>query len=95
MDNTRELLTVAKKLDLNVVGVAFHVGSGASDSTAFLKAVQDARAVFDHAADLGFDFHTLDVGGGFSSETFEEMATVLAAALDKYMPPHIRIIAEP
>ena len=95
MENTLELLNLAKKLDLNVAGVAFHVGSGASDPAAFLKAVQDARAVFDQAADLGFHLHTLDVGGGFCSETFDEMAAVLARALDEYFPPQIRVIAEP
>lgn len=95
MDNTLELLTLAKELDLNVAGVAFHVGSGASDPSAFLKAVSDARIVFDQASALGFDLHTLDVGGGFVSETFEDMAAVLRTALDEHFPPHIRIIAEP
>ncbi|GAB7359463.1 hypothetical protein MBLNU230_g6110t1 [Neophaeotheca triangularis] len=95
MDNTVELLTLAKELDLNVAGVAFHVGSGASDPSAFLKAVSDARLVFDQAAALGFHPHTLDVGGGFVSETFEDMAAVLRTALDEHFPPHIRIIAEP
>jgi len=95
MENTQELLALAKKLDLNVAGVAFHVGSGASDPSAFLKAVSDARTVFDQAAELGFTLHTLDVGGGFVSETFEEMAAVLSSALDEHFPPHIRIIAEP
>lgn len=95
LDSTMDLLTLAKQLDLNVVGVAFHVGSGASDPKAFIKAVQDARFVFDQAADLGFAMHTLDVGGGFVGETFDAMAAVLRDALDLYFPPHIRIIAEP
>jgi ornithine decarboxylase len=95
LDNTRELLELAKKLDLNVVGVAFHVGSGASDPQAFLKAVQDARFVFDQAADIGFTMHTLDVGGGFCSENFEPTAEVLSAALDAYIPQHVRVIGEP
>ncbi|KAF2481019.1 pyridoxal-dependent decarboxylase [Neohortaea acidophila] len=95
MENTKQLLTLAKTLGLNVAGVAFHVGSGASDPEAFLRAVRDARAVFDQAAELGFNLHTLDVGGGFCSETFEDMAAVLGRALDDYFPPHIRIIAEP
>lgn len=96
IDTTGELLELAKKLDLNVVGVAFHVGSGASDPKAFIKAVQDARFVFDQAAALGFTMHTLDVGGGFTGdESFEPMAAVLSASLDEYFPPHIRIIGEP
>nr|POE51511.1 ornithine decarboxylase [Quercus suber] len=95
MDATQELLELAKDLELNVAGVAFHVGSGASDPEAFLKAVHDARDVFDRAADLGFKLHTLDCGGGFVPETFDEMAPVLAQAVDMYFPPSVRIIAEP
>ncbi|KAK3060614.1 Ornithine decarboxylase, partial [Teratosphaeriaceae sp. CCFEE 6253] len=35
MDNSLELLELAKMLDLKIAGVAFHVGSGATDSAAF------------------------------------------------------------
>lgn len=96
LDTTVDLLELAKKLELNVVGVAFHVGSGASDPKAFVKAVQDARFVFDEAATLGFNMHTLDVGGGFTGdETFETMSAVLSASLDLYFPPNVRVIGEP
>ncbi|KAF2769294.1 hypothetical protein EJ03DRAFT_272479 [Teratosphaeria nubilosa] len=95
MEATKELLDVAKKLGLNIAGVAFHVGSGASDPSAFRKAVSDARLVFDQAEALGFKPHTLDCGGGFVSETFDEMAAVLSESLDMHFPPHYRIIAEP
>lgn len=95
MDTAPELLVLAKQLDLNIAGVAFHVGSGASDPSAFLKAVTDARSIFDQAIALGFNPHTLDVGGGFVSETFTEMAAVLSAAVDEHFPPSIRVIAEP
>ncbi|WPH03627.1 Hypothetical protein R9X50_00651000 [Acrodontium crateriforme] len=95
MENTQELLTLAKKLDLNVAGVAFHVGSGASDPSAFRKAVSDARIVFDQAAALGYQLHTLDVGGGFMSDTFDVMAPVLGQAVDDNFPSSVRIIAEP
>lgn len=95
LDSTEDLLILAKKLDLNVVGVAFHVGSGASDPQAFTKAVRDARSVFDQATSIGYEMHTLDVGGGFCGESFEQMASVLSAALDFYFPPSVRIIAEP
>jgi ornithine decarboxylase len=95
MDTTDALLALAKELGLNVVGVSFHVGSGASDASAFWNAVQDARIVFDRAHEYGFNLQTLDVGGGFSSDTFEEMAAVLRQALDEFMPAHINIIGEP
>lgn len=98
MEMTEGLLQTARDLGLNVVGVSFHVGSGASDPRAFLKAVQDANTVFQQGADYGFEMKTLDVGGGFcSDDTFEEMAGVLRAALDEYFPVHsgINLIAEP
>ncbi|KAI1099610.1 pyridoxal-dependent decarboxylase [Jackrogersella minutella] len=95
LDSTDDLLALAKDLGLNVVGVSFHVGSGASDPLAFLKAVRDAETVFKQAYAHGFDLATLDVGGGFSGDTFEDMAMVLREALDEYFPPHVNIIAEP
>lgn len=95
LDATDDLLRLAKELGLNVVGVSFHVGSGASDPLAFLKAVQDADVVFKQGYAHGFEMKTLDVGGGFSGDTFEAMAHVLREALDEYFPPQINIIAEP
>lgn len=95
LDIARNLLELARELDLNVVGVSFHVGSGAEDPKAFVKAVQDARWVFDQASDVGFDMKVLDVGGGFSSDTFDVFADTLGTALDEYFPSHIRVIAEP
>ncbi|KAL2021470.1 hypothetical protein VTK56DRAFT_7103 [Thermocarpiscus australiensis] len=98
LDSTESLLALARELGLNVVGVSFHVGSGASDPGAFLKAVQDAYVVFEQAASYGFRLKTLDVGGGFCSDSsFEKMASVLRAALDLYFPAHagINLIAEP
>ncbi|KAH0542227.1 Ornithine decarboxylase [Glutinoglossum americanum] len=95
LDCTRSLLELAKQLGLNVVGVSFHVGSGASDPNAFLKAVRDSRAVFDQASEVGFSMAILDVGGGFCSDLFEPMACVLSQALDDYFPPNIRVIGEP
>ncbi|KAK1756924.1 ornithine decarboxylase [Echria macrotheca] len=97
LDSTDGLLALARELGLNVVGVSFHVGSGASDPQAFHKAVRDAHWVFQQAATHGFHLKTLDVGGGFCSDSFEEMAGVLRNALDDYFPAHsgINLIAEP
>lgn len=95
MDLARPLLELAYKLDLKVVGVSFHVGSGAEDAQAFTKAVQDARMVFDHAEEIGHELHTLDVGGGFCQDSFEKFAGILGEAVDTYFPPNIRVIAEP
>ncbi|KAG8720042.1 hypothetical protein FRC08_001335 [Ceratobasidium sp. 394] len=91
------LLTKAKELGLNVIGVSFHVGSGCFDSNAFADAVMRARAVFDMGADAGYCFSLLDVGGGFEDGNFEATAQVLRDALVRYFPDRIgiRVIAEP
>lgn len=95
LDTARPLLDLAKQLELKVVGVSFHVGSGAEDPVAFLKAAQDARWVFDQAAEVGYELHTLDVGGGFCDDTFEKFAAILSKAVDDLFPANIRVIAEP
>ena len=95
LEDARYLLRLAQELDLNVVGVSFHVGSGASDPSSFRKSVQDAREVFDEADKLGFNLKLLDVGGGFVDESFEIFAAALSQALEDYFPNNVRIIGEP
>ncbi|XP_028412232.1 ornithine decarboxylase-like [Dendronephthya gigantea] len=102
LSQCKNLLEVAKELDLNVVGVSFHVGSGCFDATAFKTAVESARLVFDWAAEIGFDFSLLDVGGGFPGSAskdicFEQVCSVLNKTLDECFPVSsgVRIIAEP
>ncbi|KAI9749006.1 MAG: U3 small nucleolar RNA-associated protein [Chaenotheca gracillima] len=95
LNTTHGLLKLARSLDLNVLGVSFHVGSGATDPKAFEDAVRDARFVFDQASEIGFNMKTLDVGGGFIGDTFESMAGQLSQALDHFFPPHVQIIGEP
>jgi len=96
------LLRVAKELDIDVVGVSFHVGSGCYDAMAYSAAVASARAVFGLAKNEGFHFNLLDIGGGFPGQKnvklpFEEICSVLRPALDMYFPENmnVRIIAEP
>ena len=95
LETANDLLCLARELSLNVVGVSFHIGSGAADPSAFAKAVTDAKWVFDQAAFHGFDLKLLDVGGGFTDETFEVFANELNNALEEHFPPHVRVIAEP
>uniref|UniRef100_A0A8D0HIQ8 ornithine decarboxylase n=1 Tax=Sphenodon punctatus TaxID=8508 RepID=A0A8D0HIQ8_SPHPU len=102
LKTSRLLLERAKELNINVVGVSFHVGSGCTDPETFVQAISDARCVFDMGAELGFNMYLLDIGGGFPGSEdvklkFEEMTNVINPALDKYFPSDsgVRIIAEP
>ena len=58
------LLVAAKQRGLRVVGVSFHVGSGATDPMAYRRAIGSARLVFEMATELGFSMRLLDIGGG-------------------------------
>lgn len=97
MSTVPNLLKLAQELELNIVGVSFHVGSGASDNDSLIKAVQDARDVFNQGRSMGFNMRTLDVGGGFSYESFGQSSKALSFALDEYFPVEYgcNIIAEP
>ncbi|XP_075057540.1 ornithine decarboxylase [Mixophyes fleayi] len=102
LKTSRVLLERAKELNVDIIGVSFHVGSGCTDPQTFVQAVLDARCVFDMGAELGFNMHLLDIGGGFPGSEdvklkFEEVTSVINPALDKYFPVDsgVKIIAEP
>ncbi|RXW22187.1 hypothetical protein EST38_g3661 [Candolleomyces aberdarensis] len=92
------LLAKAKELNLDVVGVSFHVGSGCYDPSVYTDAIMRARKVFDMAKEVGYDFTLLDVGGGFEDALFEKAAMYLNEAIGSYFADRkekIKIIAEP
>ena len=95
------ILPLAKKLGLPVVGVAFHVGSGAKDFDSIYKAIRDSRVVFNRGLEMGFDMNLLDIGGGFEFETFVESSKMVNVSMDEFFPQEfvdehkIRFIAEP
>ncbi|KAJ5795019.1 hypothetical protein N7457_001618 [Penicillium paradoxum] len=95
LDTTEQLLSRAWELDLNVIGVSFHVGTGAADPGSFCKAIKDARLAFSQAERLGFHPKILDIGGGFQDKSFETMAPILRDALRSEFPAGITTIAEP
>lgn len=97
-----DLLPMAKELNLNVKGVAFHVGSGAKDLTSIFKAIRDSKKIFDIAINqFEFDMSILDIGGGFEHESFNESSKMVTQSLNQFFPGdfikqhQIKLIAEP
>lgn len=82
---------------MNMAGVSFHVGSGASTPSAFTRAVAAARACIDEARALGLNPSIVDIGGGFVSNTFDVVGATVREALAAYFPPSVgcAFIAEP
>jgi ornithine decarboxylase len=94
-----ELLKLALDLNLNVIGVSFHVGSGQQDPSAFADAIHRAARVFDMARELGITMNLLDIGGGFPGVddeiAFPTIAAHMRPKIDELFPEHVRVIAEP
>ncbi len=60
-----KLLKLGKNMDLNVIGVSFHVGSGCMDARQYYTAIEFCKKVFDIAKKIGYCFNMIDIGGGF------------------------------
>jgi len=99
--NVPVLLETAAALEMNVIGVSFHVGSGCYHAQSFGDAVELASKVFEVAQSYGYNFTLLDIGGGFpgrnaSGIKFAAIAEVVCTALEQFFPSRdIRVIAEP
>lgn len=96
------LITKCKELNLNLVGVSFHVGTGSYDTTTFAKAISDSAEIFTLASKYGFDLTLLDIGGGFpgndsAEPSFEEFADIINISIEKFFKnkKNLKIIAEP
>jgi len=110
MRDARDVLSRAKELGVNVVGVSFHVGSGNNDVTAYHQALRDARDLFDFGATLGFDMRVVDLGGGWAGSDpkvdhatgkaeflcFEDLTALLRPVLFELFPAdEYELLAEP
>lgn len=103
LDQVDSILSVAKELNLNVVGVSFHVGSGCMSTSSFTAAIRNAKRVFKQAEEkFGFRMSILDLGGGWPGTdddgiTFVEIANAIRPVLDELFPPAdaVELIAEP
>ncbi|RKO98090.1 ornithine decarboxylase [Caulochytrium protostelioides] len=95
-----KLLARAVALGLEIIGVSFHVGSGCSDPTAFVHALNNAARVFEMAPSYGFHMTLLDIGGGFpghldNKQQFDAITELVGPQVDALFGPEIRVISEP
>lgn len=99
VEEAPSLIKTARSMNLDVIGISFHVGSGCSDFPIYYKAISIARDLFDYAKQLGYEFNLLDIGGGFPGShgtSIDEVALIINTALDKFFADKsVRIISEP
>lgn len=102
LENVKEILEMGKTLDLNIIGVSFHVGSGCEDAHVYWTALADCKKVFNIALSLDITMNLIDIGGGFpgtlqSKVSFESMAEAINKGIDEIFAggDGIKFIAEP
>lgn len=101
-EDVYRLLSAAKDLGLDVVGVSFHVGSGAQNPSSFKEAIHLAHEAMECGHAMGFKMQLLDIGGGFHGGQIDGrglggVPEAVNAALATHFPVStgITIIAEP
>lgn len=94
-----KLLKIARNLNMNVMGISFHVGSGCRDYPTYHKAIGLCKKLFDEAEELGFQMTLLDIGGGFpgdNDKTIDGVAAIVNQSLEIFFPDkNVRVISEP
>jgi ornithine decarboxylase len=90
------LIERAKQLGLGIIGVSFHVGSGARSARAYADAIYTAARAIDVLKEYGYTPEMVDIGGGFSSSMdIEDAAECINDALKETGLDQYEVIAEP
>ena len=97
------ILKMANRLNINIIGISFHIGSNCKGNGFYMKAIKNARYVFDKAIeDYGMEMSFLDIGGGFpgineGNISMDFFANEINFAINTYFGDlkNINIIAEP
>lgn len=94
-----ELIRMCKELNMNLIGISFHVGSGTLDFGVYEGALKAVRELFNFASEIGFKLDFVDIGGGIMGndiKLLDKYAMSINAGIDKYFSDtSITIISEP
>jgi ornithine decarboxylase len=85
--DAKRLLALAKCLNIRVIGISFHVGSGCRDQSSYKVAMQEARQLYTD------DMYILDIGGGFTYGNLP--GDIIHEALIAFADTNVTVIAEP
>ncbi len=96
----REIILSAARLQADLAGVAFHVGSQCRNPENWRVGLEKSRAVFDQMTKAGLRPRLLNIGGGFPVRhvkpipAIEVIGEVVNRALEAF-PAQVKVIAEP
>ena len=80
----KDLIDAAKSLKLDIVGASFHVGSASTEPAIFESGISYCHEVLEYARQRGYVPNILDVGGGFTKDSFIDCACVIRESIKKY-----------
>lgn len=100
-----ELFDQARDLNLEPIGLSFHVGSQCLSANNWVNAIKACGEVWEEAETRGHEFYFLDIGGGFpaghyhtpSIPTIEQIGEAVNRAIEQYIPetPNLFLVSEP
>ena len=103
-DTAANLLILAKHLGTDVIGISFHVGSGSRDPTAYERAINEARELYQMGKTLGHPMRILDIGGGFTygklpgkiiRRALGDLNMTIIAEPGRYFAEHVGTLVSP
>jgi len=101
VDSAARLLRDAADRGLDPYGVTFHVGSQSVDPLAWDTAIDSSARLMNRLLEHGIRVKLLDIGGGFpaayvrSTPQTERIGKHIRAALERYLPYPVELVAEP
>ena len=97
--NIIKFFKTVKLLELDLVGISFHVGSRTTDINSYKNTLQDAYEVFNQAKEFNFNLSIIDIGGGFPSHDLPNMSLkklgILLEPFYSLFGTDVKFIAEP
>ena len=86
-----DIIQAARDMNLNLCGVSFHVGSACGNAEGFVNALQQAHETCRRISDSGLNAKVVNIGGGFTTDLFEEVSRNINA----HLLPDTIYMAEP
>jgi len=92
-DDVKDLGYYAKRKNIEIEGISFHVGSGGNNGKIYYNSIRTANALNSTLQAQGHVANTVDIGGGFlaNSDDFIKKVKFIKDAYD----PNFQYIAEP
>lgn len=102
-DDIPKLLSLAKTMSLKIVGVCFHIGSICKNAIQYYKALELVSYAFKVGKEIGFEFNTIDIGGGMPGsmddiELLKSISSNVKRGLEDFdfgPKENLRLLAEP